>query len=67
VGKLKALRPDIFVMGHPAEQFAGKMEQLRGQVRPHPLQEQGAWQKRIAALESDFQKRVAAERAKASQ
>jgi len=66
LSKLKALRPNIFVMGHPAEQFAGKLDQLRAQARPHPLQQQGAWEKRISALESEFQKRVATERAKPS-
>ena len=62
--KLKALKPDIYVTGHPQMLFAGKVERMKNNERPHPLLDPGsqAWEKMLDDAQAAFEKRVAAER-----
>jgi metallo-beta-lactamase class B len=66
--KLKMLRPDIYVSGHPQMLFAGKIERMKNNERPHPLLDPGAqaWVKMLADAQAAFEKRVAEERAQSS-
>ena len=57
--------PDIYLVGHPQAMFAGKVDRIKAGEIPHPLLNSEAWTKQIADGEANFQKRVAAERAKA--
>ena len=62
--KLKAERePDIVLIGHPQAMFAGTIERMRRNERPHPLLNGAdAWARRLATAEADFERRVAEER-----
>lgn len=62
--KLKTLKPDIYLVGHPQALFAGKVEQIKAGATPHPLMTPGAWTKMIADTEANFLKRVEEEKAK---
>ena len=66
--KLKMLKPDIYVTGHPQMLFAGKIERMKANERPHPLFDAGsaAWTKMLDDAQAAFEKRVAAERAQSS-
>lgn len=66
--KLKTLKPDIYVTGHPQMLFAGKIERMKANERPHPLLDVGAaaWAKMLDDAQAAFEKRVAAERAQSS-
>lgn len=57
--------PDIYLVGHPQAMFAGKVDRIKAGEIPHPLLNSDAWTKQIADADANFQKRVAAERAKA--
>jgi metallo-beta-lactamase class B len=62
--KLKMLKPDIYVTGHPQMLFAGKIERMKVAERPHPLVDPGsmAWTRMLDEAQAAFEKRVAAER-----
>ena len=60
---LKALTPDIYLDGHPAEMFAGKLARLRAGARPNPLVDHKGYAKYLADCEADYQKRLKEERA----
>jgi hypothetical protein len=45
--------------------LAGKVERIKAGETPHPLLNSEEWVKQIADAEAGFEKRVAAERAKA--
>ena len=66
--KLKMLKPDIYVSGHPQMLFAGKIDRMKAGERPHPLLDPGsqAWAKMLDDAEANFSKRVQAERAQSS-
>jgi metallo-beta-lactamase class B len=66
--KLKMLRPDIYVSGHPQMLFAGKIERMNNDERPHPLLDPGAqaWTKMLNDAQAAFEKRVSEERAQSS-
>jgi len=66
--KLKMLKPDIYVSGHPQMLFAGKIDRMKAGERPHPLFDPGsqAWTKMLDDAQAAFEKRVAAERAQSS-
>ena len=66
--KLKMLKPDIYVSGHPQMLFAGKIDRMKAGERPHPLLDPGAqaWAKMLDDAQAAFEKRVAAERAQTS-
>jgi metallo-beta-lactamase class B len=66
--KLKMLKPDIYVTGHPQMLFAGKIERMKANERPHPLLDAGsaAWAKMLDDAQAAFEKRLAAERAQSS-
>ena len=66
--KLKMLKPDIYVSGHPQMLFAGKIDRMRAGERPHPLLDPGsqAWAKMLDDAELNFSKRVQAERAQSA-
>lgn len=66
--KLKMLKPDIYVSGHPQMLFAGKIDRMTAGERPHPLLDPGsqAWAKMLDDAQAAFEKRVAAERAQTS-
>ncbi len=60
---LAKLNPDIYLTGHPEAPFEGIMEQLRVQVRPHPLLQQQPWHELVAERRASIEARIAAERA----
>jgi len=60
---LKALTPDIYLDGHPAEIFAGKLARLRAGAQPNPLVDRNGYVKYLADCEADLRKRLANERA----
>jgi metallo-beta-lactamase class B len=66
--KLKMLKPDIYVSGHPQMLFAGKIERMKANERPHPLLDSGsvAWAKMLDDAQAAFEKRVATERGQSS-
>jgi len=66
--KLKMLKPDIYVSGHPQMLFAGKIDRMKAGERPHPLLDPGsqAWAKMLDDAEANFMKRVQAERAQSA-
>jgi glyoxylase-like metal-dependent hydrolase (beta-lactamase superfamily II) len=59
---LKALTPDIFLDGHPAEMFAGKLARLRAGEVPNPLVDHAGYRTYLAEAEADLQRRLKAER-----
>ena len=63
----KTLEPDIYLPMHPESYFAGKVERIKAGASPHPLFERGAYAKLIANTETDFQKRLQAERSSGTQ
>jgi metallo-beta-lactamase class B len=66
IGKLRALKPDIQLGGHPRAQFAGKIPAMKGRARPHPLElEPNAWTRFLDTQEANFTKRIEADKAKA--
>src|SRR5213593_348050 len=62
----KALKPDIYLPMHPESYFAGKVDRIKSGETPHPLLDPNAYAKLIADTETNFQKRLQEERAKAS-
>jgi len=66
--KLKMLKPDIYVSGHPQMLFAGKIDRMKAGERPHPLLDPGsqAWTKMLDDAQAAFEKRITAERAQTS-
>jgi metallo-beta-lactamase class B len=68
IRKLKMLKPDIYVSGHPQMLFAGKIDRMKAGERPHPLLDPGsqAWTKMLDDAQAAFEKRVATERAQSS-
>src|SRR6266566_930159 len=60
----KALKPDIYLPMHPESYFAGKVDRMKAGETPHPLLDPNAYAKLIADTETNFQKRLQAERAK---
>jgi metallo-beta-lactamase class B len=66
--KLKMLKPDIYVSGHPQMLFAGKIDRMKAGERPHLLLDPGsqAWAKMLDDGQAAFEKRVAAERGQTS-
>ena len=59
---LDKLNPDIYLTGHPEAPFEGIMEQLRVQVRPHPLLQQQPWHELVAERRASIEARIAEER-----
>jgi metallo-beta-lactamase class B len=57
-GRLKQLKPDIYLTMHPQSLFAGKVERIRARELPHPLYDPDGWTKMIADAEANFLKRV---------
>ena len=64
--KLKLLKPDVYVTGHPRMLFAGKIERLKAGERPHPLLDPEGWAKMLNDAEMNFRERVRVERTSAS-
>lgn len=65
IRKLRTLKPDIQLGGHPRAAFAGKIPAMKGRARPHPLLlEPGAWARMLDAQEANFTKRIEADRAR---
>lgn len=56
--RLRSLHPDLVLMMHPEEQFAGKLDRLRAGARPHPLYDPDAWRKLLNEGEADLRARV---------
>ncbi len=61
--KLKKLKPDLYVTGHPRTLFAGKIDRMKAGERPHPLLDPEGWTRMLSDAEVTFRKRVEAERA----
>jgi metallo-beta-lactamase class B len=62
----KTLNPDIYLPMHPESYFAGKVERIKAGESPHPLFDRNAYAKLVGDTETDFQKRLQAERTKSS-
>jgi len=62
--RLKALKPDIYLLMHPQEQFAGKVERIRAGENPHPLYDPSGWSKMLTEIETSVLSRAQAEKAK---
>jgi hypothetical protein len=62
----KTLNPDIYLPVHPESYFAGRVERIRAGQSPHPLFNPNAYAKFISDTETDFQKRLQAERTRSS-
>ena len=60
--RLKTLKPDIYLMMHPEEQFADKVERIKAGATPHPLYDPSGWTRLLDEREQDLLERVAAER-----
>lgn len=60
--RLQQLSPDLWLLVHPAEQFAGKLERLRAGAEPNPLVDPAGWHAMLAEGEADFRARVQRER-----
>jgi glyoxylase-like metal-dependent hydrolase (beta-lactamase superfamily II) len=60
---LKALKPDIYLIGHPDEIFAGKLDRIRAGATPNPLVDRAGYAKLLAEAEADYVGRLRAERA----
>jgi hypothetical protein len=59
------LRPDIYLMMHPWDQFlADKTGRIVSGETPHPLDDPRAWIQVLEDDEADLRQRIAAERAK---
>jgi metallo-beta-lactamase class B len=56
--RLQQLSPDIWLLMHPAEQFEGKLDQLRAGAQPNPLYDPKGWHKLQTDTEAEFQARV---------
>ena len=66
IRKLRELKPDIQLGGHPQAAFKGKVPAIKGRARPHPLLlEPTAWSRMLDAQEANFRKRIEADKAKA--
>jgi metallo-beta-lactamase class B len=64
--RLKAEKvPDIYLVGHPAQMFAGKVARIKSGEKPHPLLNADEWRRELVDAEAGFEKRVAAEEARA--
>jgi metallo-beta-lactamase class B len=59
---LKALKPDIYLTGHPEDIFAGKLERLRAGEEPNPLVDPSGYAAFIAEAEADYVQRLRKER-----
>lgn len=59
---LKSLKPDIYLMGHPEELFAGKLDRLRQGASPNPLLDRGGYRKLLEEAEDNYQSRLRNER-----
>ena len=58
--RLRELKPDMILSGHPEGAFRGKLDAVRAGQRPHPLLLQaGAWTKTLDDAEANYKKRVA--------
>jgi len=61
--KLLRLRPDIYLMMHPWDQFlADKVDRLKAGEMPHPLDDPRAWIQALEDDRADLEQRIAAER-----
>jgi metallo-beta-lactamase class B len=65
--RLRAIRPDIYLNGHPEQLFTERLAAMRENARPHPLRTQQPWADFISELEQSFRKRVAAESPRSSE
>ena len=65
--RLKQLKPDIYLLMHPKQQFEGKVAAIAAGKAPHPLYDPAGWKKLLSEGQADFEARVAAERAKSKQ
>ena len=62
--RLKARKPDIFLLMHPADLFKDKVDRIKAGETPHPLYNPTGWTKLMEQAELDLQKRIDAERAR---
>lgn len=60
--RLAKLHPDIVLLMHPEELFAGKRERIQAGVTPHPLYDPAGWVKMIDDVEADVRRRAHEER-----
>ena len=56
--RLRQLEPDIYLLMHPEEQFAGKVERIKAGASPHPLYDPKGWTTMLDELDADFHQRV---------
>jgi hypothetical protein len=56
--RLQRLSPEIWLLMHPAEQFAGKLDRLRAGALPNPLYDPDGWHKLLSDGEADLRARI---------
>ena len=62
--RLRELKPDMLLGGHPEAQFRGKIDAMRAGQRPHPLlTTAAAWQQTLDQAETGYKTRLAAAKA----
>jgi metallo-beta-lactamase class B len=63
LARLKQVKPDIYLTGHPQAIFEGKIDAMKAGTRPHPLLiTSDAWMKMLTDNEAALKKRIDAER-----
>ncbi|NVB79254.1 MAG: subclass B3 metallo-beta-lactamase [Kofleriaceae bacterium] len=60
--RMRALAPDIYLLNHPEDEFAGKQIALAEEVRPHPLADPAAWPKLLDEIEAEFEAQLKRQR-----
>ena len=62
--RLRELKPDMLLGGHPEAQFKGKIDAMRAGQRPHPLlTDAAAWKTSLDQAEAGYKVRLAAAKA----
>jgi metallo-beta-lactamase class B len=52
--RMRGLAPDIYLMMHPEERFTAAVAPMKAGVRPHPLDDPGAWSRLLDEAEAEF-------------
>ena len=62
VARLKQLKPEIYLSGHPQAMFEGKIDAMKAAARPHPLLiTPEGWMKMLTDNEATLKKRIDSE------
>lgn len=56
--KLAKLKPDIYLLMHPKDQFMNKVERMKAGEAPHPLYDPKGWTELIAKQQAELEARI---------